>query len=171
MCTGWSWALPCCLESDRVYRWGGDGLKVLICGQEALPLLKCLPRRRGELNFYTFPHTPHWHSGDFCGPQGPDLHLSSSSKQTTLLKQGLDIPCMNISSESSPVDHHVEVPLIWESATVVLRAVKSGGVFPTVPCVLGVCYRLNRVFQKFMWSPKLQDLRVWPSFGNSMWEM
>ena len=47
-----------------------------------------------------------------CGPQGPDLHLSSSSKQTTLLKQGLDIPCMNISSESSPVDHHVEVPLI-----------------------------------------------------------
>lgn len=118
-----------------------------------------------------FPPPPYWHSGDFCGPQGPDLHLSSSSKQTTLLKQGLDIPCMNISSESSPVDHHVEVPLIWESATVVLRAVKSGGVFPTIPCVLGVCYRLNRVFQKFMWSPKLQDLRVWPSFGNSMWEM
>ena len=29
MCTGWSWALPCCLGSDIVYRWGGDGLKML----------------------------------------------------------------------------------------------------------------------------------------------
>lgn len=79
--------------------------------------------------------------------------------KTTLLKQGLGIPCMNISSESTPVDHHVAFTLIWESATLVLRAVKSGGVFPTVPCVLGVCYRLNRVFQKFMWRANLQDLK------------
>lgn len=77
-----------------------------------------------------------------------------NKQQTKLLKQGLDIPCMTVSSESTPVDHHVEFTLIWDSATLFLRAVKSGGVFPTVPCVLGVCYRLNHVFQKFMWSPK-----------------
>lgn len=144
---------PALLPRLGVYRWGGEGLKMLICGRRHC---LCPNAHQGGEVCWTFilSPTPHWHSGGFCGPQGPDLHLSSSSKQTTLLKQGLDIPCMTVSSESTPVDHHVEFTLIWDSATLVLRAVKSGGMFPTVPCILGVCYRLNHVFQKFMWSPK-----------------